>query len=300
VTTRPAWEDLPAEVRHTVEQHVGSYVIKAETATSGIMPGLAARLHLEAGHSVFVKAIQATSAGATLHLTEAWAGRILPEEAPAPRMLWSGVSGDWLVIVHEYVNDNSRHADLTPGSTDLPAVLDTLARLEALLTPAPKGGAEVATNVEALRAKGRHLLGKPAGELEHRDLYERAVSRFDAAALAGDTLLHYDLSASNILITGKGQVRVIDWSFAARGAAWVEPAMLAPRLVEAGHTPEQVDHMLASVPVWQTTPRDTVAGLAALWTLFRVYKAKYGPEEVRGARARAASAGHAWLTYLTA
>jgi hypothetical protein len=297
VTTRPTWEELPAEVRQAVEQHVGSYVIKAETATSGIMPGLAARLHLEAGHSVFVKAIRVTSSGANLHLTEAWVGRVLPEEAPAPRMLWSGVAGDWLVMVHEYVNDGSRHVDLTPGSPDLPAVLDAVSRLGALLTPAPKGGKDVASNVEALVLKGRHLLGK-AGELEHVDLYAETVGRFDVADLAGDTLVHYDLSSSNILITGSGQVKVIDWSFACRGAGWVEAAMLAPRLVEAGHAPEQVDQMLADISAWQSAPRHTVTGLAALWTLFRVYKARYGPEEVREPRARAADAGHRWTAYL--
>ncbi|WP_281200070.1 hypothetical protein [Nonomuraea candida] len=37
--------------------------------------------------------------------------------------------------------------------------------------------------------------------------------------------------------------------------------------------------------------------MAAAWTLFREYKARYGPEEVREARAGAARAGRAWLDY---
>ncbi|MER7361964.1 phosphotransferase [Nonomuraea wenchangensis] len=296
---RPSWEDLPGAVRQTIEQQVG-LVLKAESATAGIMPGLAARVHLEAGHSVFVKAIPSTSAGSALHLTEAWAGRVLPEEAPAPRMLWNDVCDDWLVMVHEYVNDNSRHADLTPGSPDLPAVIGTVSRMEALLTPAPKGGADVARNVEALVAKGRHLFAKPAGVLQDRDVYERAVAGFDIADLAGDTLLHYDLSSTNILITGSGGVRVIDWAFACRGAAWVEAAMLAPRLVEVGHAPDAVEAMLSPVPSWAQAPRDALVGLTALWTMFRLYKALYGPENVREGRARAAVAGKAWLDHLAA
>jgi hypothetical protein len=40
-----------------------------------------------------------------------------------------------------------------------------------------------------------------------------------------------------------------------------------------------------------------VAGVAAAWTLFRLYKARYGPAEVRAARARAAEAGRAWLDH---
>ncbi|MER6172451.1 hypothetical protein [Streptosporangium sp. NPDC001681] len=45
---------------------------------------------------------------------------------------------------------------------------------------------------------------------------------------------------------------------------------------------------------WRSAPADAVAGLAALWTLFRLYKAWFGPVEGRDFRARAAGAGGAW------
>ncbi|MER5621985.1 hypothetical protein ABT061_13180 [Streptosporangium sp. NPDC002544] len=70
-----------------------------------------------------------------------------------------------------------------------------------------------------------------------------------------------------------------------------------PRLIEAGHTPEQSEALLARVPAWRSAPADAVTALAALWTLFRLYKARFGPVEGRDFRARAAEAGRAWVLY---
>ncbi|WP_327586207.1 phosphotransferase [Nonomuraea sp. NBC_00507] len=293
--TRPTWEELPDVVINAVQAQCGQ-VLKAETATHGIMPGIATRLDLEDGGHVFFKAIERTHEAARLHLRERWAGRSLPTEVPAPRMLWADTVGDWHAMVWEYVNDKAHHADLSPGSEDLPAVLDTMALLGALFTPCPNGAMPVSENVNALMAKARHMLDKPPGELAERAPYEAAVNGFDLSALRGNTLLHYDLSAGNLLVTG-GRVRVVDWSFAARGAAWLDAALFAPRLIDAGHTPEKTDQLLSTLPHWRDAPRKAVAGIAAAWTLFRLYKAQYGPEQVREARARAADAGRSWLAY---
>jgi thiamine kinase-like enzyme len=107
---------------------------------------------------------------------------------------------------------------------------------------------------------------------------------------ACNTLLHYDLSAGNLLVSG-GRVRVVDWSFAARGTAWLDGALFAPRLVQARHTPEKADELLSALPHWRDAPRKAVIGVAAAWTLFRLYKAQYRPAEVREARARAGRGG---------
>ncbi|MFI9555366.1 hypothetical protein [Nonomuraea endophytica] len=291
--TRPDWENLPATVRDAVQERCGP-VLKAETATSGIMPGLAAVLHTDSG-AVFLKAISADHSGAVLHQRERWAGLRLPERVPAPLMLWNASLGGWHVMLWEYITD-ARHADLSPGSPDLPLLIDTLATLGAWLTPAPAGALPVQSNIEPLQAKAKHMLAKPPGELADRDMYERALDGFDVSALRGDTLVHYDLSAGNLLVA-PGGMRVIDWSFAAKAAPWVEAAMLAPRLIQAGHTPAQADDLLSELRIWMAAPRHAVTALAALWTLFRVYKAAYGPEANRNDRARAADAGKTWLDH---
>lgn len=45
------------------------------------------------------------------------------------------------------------------------------------------------------------------------------------------------------------------------------------------------------LPAWKTAPADAVTGLAALWTMFREYKALCGPPESRSHRAKATEAG---------
>ncbi|MFB4273609.1 hypothetical protein [Nonomuraea sp. GTA35] len=139
-------------------------------------------------------------------------------------------------------------------------------------------------------------VGADKPNLPNRELYEAAFECLDPAHLRGNTLLHYDLSANNLLISGQ-RVKVVDWSFAARGADWLDAALFAPRLVEAGHNPVEVDGLLSTLPPWWEAPRPAVVGIAAAWTLFREYQARYGPKEVRDAHARTAEAGRAWLTY---
>ncbi|MGW0590954.1 phosphotransferase family protein [Streptosporangium sp. NPDC002607] len=257
--------------------------------TKGLMPGLAARLHTEDGGTVFLKAVPTAGPAASLYERERRAGTVLPPGLPPPAVQRRGGGG--IVLLHEYVD--GRDADLSPGSPDVPLVLDTLVVLNEALTPCPGGVPEVAVNIAGLQAKAASLL---AGELPDRAVYETALDRFDPDALEGDTLLHYDLHPGNFRIDD-GRAYVIDWAFAVRGAAWVDAVMLAPRLIEAGHTPEQTEGLLARVPAWWSAPADAVTGLAALWTLFRLYKARFGPVEGRDFRARAAEAGRAWVRH---
>ncbi|WP_329086629.1 MULTISPECIES: phosphotransferase family protein [unclassified Streptosporangium] len=290
---RPQWDDLPSNVRDAVEQRIGQ-VLKADPVTKGLMPGLAARLHTEDGGTVFLKAVSIASPAASLYARERQAGAVLPLGLPAPHLLWNGEVEGWIVLLHEYVD--GRDADLSPGSPDVPLVLDILTVLNEALTPCPGRGdvPDVAANVAMLQAKAARLLALPAEELPHRAMYETALGKLSPDALDGDTLLHYDLHAGNFRIDD-GRAYAIDWAFAVRGAAWVDAVMLAPRFIEAGHTPEQTEALLVRVPAWRSAPANAVTALAALWTLFRLYKARFGPVEGRDFRARAAEAGRAWL-----
>ncbi|MER5646041.1 aminoglycoside phosphotransferase family protein [Streptosporangium sp. NPDC002524] len=292
---KPQWDDLPGNVRHTVEQRIGQ-VLKADPVTKGLMPGLAVRLHTEDGGTVFLKAVSTASPAASLYARERKAGTVLPPSLPAPRLLWSGEVEGWIVLLHEYVD--GRDADLSPGSPDVPLVLDTLVALNESLTPCPGQDAVpgVAANVAMLQAKAARLLALPAEELPYRAMYEAALGRFSLDALDGDTLLHYDLHSGNFRIDD-GRAHVIDWAFAVRGAAWIDAVMLGPRFIEAGHTPEQTETLLARVLAWRSAPADDVTALAALWTLFRLHKARFGPAEGRDFRARAAKAGRAWVRH---
>lgn len=260
------------------------------------MPGAAARLHLDGRPSVFLKAVQADSSAAELHGREQQGDKVLPPLIPAPEMLWDGTVDGWLVTVFDYINDNSRHVDLTPGSPDLPAVVETVNVLGRLLTPCPPALPSMIENISPLMSKAQHMPDKPAGMLPDKEMFEAALDGFDAGMLRGHTMVHYDLSPSTML-AAHGAIYVLDWSFAARGAAWADAAMLAPRLIEAGHTPKEAEDLLRAVAVWRSARPKAVTGLAAPWTLFRIYKATYGPQEQRESRARAAEAGRARVAH---
>ncbi|WP_433432256.1 hypothetical protein [Nonomuraea sp. CA-141351] len=291
----PSWEDLPQDVHDAVERRFGM-VRKAEgVPDSG--PGVAVRLHTHDG-TVFFKAIRTTrKPGAGEHLRARWAGENLPTDVPTPAMLWAATRAGWHAMAFEDLADDSRPADLSPGSADLPAVLDALALLHVLLTPCPPGAVPVERNILRLQAKWRQLYAKPPQMVPRRDLYMAAMASFTPTLLRGSTLVHGRLRQEKLRVCD-GRVRVLDWSLAARGAPWVDAALFAPRLVQAGHTPAETDALLSTVVIgWRNAPAAAVAGLAALWTSFRLHNALHGPEEERDSRARAVEAGHAWLEY---
>jgi aminoglycoside phosphotransferase (APT) family kinase protein len=48
-----------------------------------------------------------------------------------------------------------------------------------------------------------------------------------AGWLDGDTLVHGDLRADNLLLGPEGSVAFVDWAWAVRGADWVDPVLFA-------------------------------------------------------------------------
>ncbi|MFD0850993.1 phosphotransferase family protein [Actinomadura adrarensis] len=131
----------------------------------------------------------------------------------------------WLALGFEYIE--ARHADFMPGSPDLEILAKVVDTLQALPCP------------EVLASK----------RVERR--WEGVAS--DVTPLAGHTLLHCDLNPANMLITPEGGVRVVDWAFVARGAAFVELALLMPWLLKGGHTPVEAEAWLTRFPSWTET-----------------------------------------------
>ncbi|MFC8430901.1 hypothetical protein [Streptomyces sp. NPDC057253] len=81
-------------------------------------------------------------------------------------------------------------------------------------------------------------------------------------------LLHTDFAPDNILIHN-GRARLIDWAWPTRGAAWIDPFMLALRLMEAGITAKQAVASVQRVRSWQTSEPEAVrafaSAVARLW-----------------------------------
>ncbi|WP_433358874.1 hypothetical protein [Streptosporangium sp. CA-115845] len=304
--SRPQWEDLPATVRAAVEAQTGR-VLKAEPAAKALVAGIITRLHIEDGGSLLLRAIPADSPAAPRYARERGVGTVLPPDLPAPRLRWSRGLEGWTLLLFDYID--GRPADLTPGSPDIPLVTDTVSLLNEVLTPCPARARvpDVADNLVLLQDRAEHLIGSRDLGLPYQVLFEEALRGFRPEDLAGDTLLHYDLTPHKLLICD-GQAYATNWALAAKGAAWIEPFALVPRLIMTGHPPSQAEALMAAVPSWRTAPKEAVAALAALWTLSRLFKVRTGPPKRLTGRARkaymahaaeAAEAGRSWLVYCT-
>ena len=70
---------------------------------------------------------------------------------------------------------------------------------------------------------------------------------------AGDTLLHTDVRADNLLLTADGEVVVVDWPHACRGSAFVELVLFAPSVAMQGGP--QLADLLAMSPAGRRCAR---------------------------------------------
>ncbi|GGX84340.1 aminoglycoside phosphotransferase [Streptomyces fructofermentans] len=202
------WTDLPAAARTAVEAHTGP-VLSAVTAQGGVNSGIAATLRT-AATTLFVKGVPADHPQVRTQQREAAINPYLPDACP--RLLWHVNAGGWDLIGYQQLA--GRHADYAPGSPDLPLVARAVAELQTTRWP----------DIELKRAEQRWGSYAPAS---------------DVSVLAGDTLLHTDLAPHNVLITNRAHI--VDWAWPTRGAAWIDPAVLILRLMEAGHSAQDAD-----------------------------------------------------------
>ncbi|WP_459651395.1 phosphotransferase [Kitasatospora sp. Ki12] len=269
--------------------------------SGGFTPGIAARLRLADGTQVFIKGVPAADRSVAMYRAEATVGVHLPARI-APGLLWTVETAGWLVLGFEDVAGGN--PDLAPGSSELGAVLDTVAELGRELTPCPvKQAGPFSALADTLAGHWQRLIqgGLDGWGLEHAaELAELDDPAALVRATEGDTLLHCDLRADNMLLE-RGRVRVIDWSWFARGAAWVDAAFLLPQLVLAGHTAADAERLLAeAMPAWRETPAQEVTGFAVALTGFWTWQQRTGPSGALGAyRARAAAAGREWIAHRT-
>jgi hypothetical protein len=144
---RLGWEELPAAVRQALQARLGSPVIHAATQPGGFSPGLAARLRLADGRRVFLKAAGPDPDPHTpaLHRTEAQVTANLPPTAPSPRLLWAYDQDGWVALAFEDVQGKLPTLPWQPG--ELQRVLEVVAELATMLTPAPVAAPSVATRL---------------------------------------------------------------------------------------------------------------------------------------------------------
>ncbi|HVK25262.1 MAG TPA: hypothetical protein VM677_28220 [Actinokineospora sp.] len=220
---RTEWLDLPEPLRDAIRARTG-HILTARTASEGRNSALAAIVDTTDG-TIFLKGIRNDHRGVVTQGREAL---INPYVRPvAPALLWhlDDVAG-WNVLAFEYIE--GRHPSYAPDSPDLPAVVAAIDALGALPCPA--------------------IPIKDAAR------WRTYLDDHDTAVLAGDTLSHTDYNPANLIITGDGSVRLIDWAWPTRAAAWIDPCCLVLWLIASGHTPVQAEEWAARTRAWASAP----------------------------------------------
>jgi aminoglycoside phosphotransferase (APT) family kinase protein len=245
--SRLGWQDLPRHVRARISHAVGAEVIAETGATSGFSPGFASVLELGDGREVFVKAVsdEQNPHSPDLARREVAVAAALPDDVPAPRLLWSHDDGSWVLLGFQAVHGRSPVLPWRPDD-----LVRVLAALDALAGSAPREPHTLRSVTETLRddmtgwssladAPREHVRGAAdaGGELgvwalaHLQELVDLESGWADAAA--GEALVHGDLRADNVILDA-ATCWLVDWPHAALGAPWLDLALMLPSVAMQG------------------------------------------------------------------
>ena len=306
---RVDWERVPGPVRTAIEEVCGAPVAEARTQPGGFSPGLAARVRCANGARFFVKAASAQANPDTpgLHRQE---GRVLAalepliagRDLPIPRLRGVVDRPPWVALVLDDVA--GRQPALPWLATELEQVVAVLDRLAGALTPAPVTVPTAAERLGGEYTGWRTLVTSP--DRDRLDQWSRRhldrladMEATWAEHAAGDTLLHADIRADNLLLTGRGPV-VVDWPWACRGAAAVDLVLFAPSVaMQGGPAPAG---LIALSRHGRATSRETLAalvcGMAGYLTRQALRPPPPGLPTVRAFQAAQGTAARRWLAEL--
>ncbi|HLK60036.1 MAG TPA: hypothetical protein VKU00_25980 [Chthonomonadaceae bacterium] len=276
---RITWEALPLHVRQAVEDRLGSPVVEARNQQGGFSPGLAARLRAANGERIFLKASSPDLNPHTphIHRQEARIARALPAHAPVSRLLWDYDEGEtgWVALAFA---DIEGHLPAHPWKREeLERVVAAIAEMHATLTPCPieipSAGERIAQALHGWARLRGDTPGLDAWSCQHLGTLA-ALEREAPEAAAGDTLLHLDLRADNILLAGE-EVVIVDWPGASVGAAWIDMLGMAPSIaLEGGPDPAEFFFMH---PASRAAEPDRVNAVLAAFAGFFTFHALQPP-----------------------
>lgn len=271
---RIGWTDLPGHVQAGVEEILGARVVESTGQQGGFSPGTADRVRTATGRQAFVKAVskQLNELSPAIHRKEAAISAALPDTVPAPSLIGTFDDGDWVALVLSDVDGRHPHipwhtgevslvldALLKIAQTPVPAELKDLSRLEDGLTDAFRGWARIRS------APPRDCDPWVLGNL---DVLEQ-LAESGLKDLAGESLVHTDIRADNIMITVHNGAILVDWPWASIGSSWMDALTLLVN-VRLFDPSSDVDAILQSHEVFASSTADGVnrvlSGLAAYFT----------------------------------
>ncbi|TDE25238.1 protein kinase [Actinomadura sp. 6K520] len=239
--------DLPglAGLAATLHPHTGA-LVSVEPTERGNLSDLTALVMGEKGEW-FVKAVRNRAGGRRDSLVRE--GLINPFVRPiSPTVLWQAESPEWIALGFEAVR--ARHADLSPGSPDVPEVVDVLNRIALVELP------DIVRDWPETRWDG--------------------FADDAARLLRGDALLYTDLNPDNILI-GDQATWAVDWSWPTRGAAHIPPSLLVVQLIATGHSARSAEEWADGCTAWRGATPEAVDAFAAAVTRMHRHHAECNP-----------------------
>lgn len=222
----------------------------------------------------------------------------LPASALVPRFRWLYDHRGWVALCFDDVDGRHPHDPWTEA--DLELVTRALKGMSTALTPSPIEVDETAADAFAGVLHG-WVIALERGETRLDPWALRNLKRLahlelgTPSLVAGDTLVHFDLRADNILISGD-QVYVVDWPAARIGAPWVDWIAMAPS-VEMQGGPRCEDFLkrfdLRGVPAASVT-----AAICSIAGYFCIHSLDPPPPGIPTVRAFQAAQGVVTLRWL--
>lgn len=288
------------QLRHAIEAALGEPIVSASPSHGGFSPAFAGAVIGQSDRGHFVKAtgrsLNSDSPG--IYAREARIAGALPEPAAAPRLQAVVEQDGWIALVFDLLDGHN--PTLPWRRNDLDRVITALQDQFAVLTPSPIDVAPTSdTFAVAINGFGR-LQALPPASLDawsRRHLDRLADLEAHAPdASRGETLLHLDLRADNIVLTSD-RVYIVNWPWAAIGAWWVDILAMAPSItMQGGTSPE--DFLAAFPAASQVDPGAIDAVLAAIagyFTQGALQPAPPGLPTLRAFQAAQGKVGRDWL-----
>jgi aminoglycoside phosphotransferase (APT) family kinase protein len=295
---RISWPFLPPELRAEIAARCGGEIVAEEPCELGFTPGFAAVLTCADGSRHFVKAASAKAqrGSALSYRAEIAVLKSLHPSLPVPRLRWS-IDGDWVALSTSYAGGRAPSLPWLPS--ELEACLDALEETAALLTPTPLSTGSVAEEFAAWPSYWGWVLPR-----EHLEEAAALAAGF-AAHCAGETLVHGDVRADNLLLIdgeegGRSlRAEVLDWTWPAEGAAWLDTVTLLALARSQGAI--GVDELLVTRALTRDVPAEAIdAWLALLAGYFLKSASDQVPPAAPHLRGHQQVAGEAFWDWLSA